>query len=79
MDSTINNLLSESNKTYKLINDILNEFKFSSNRNISGNKSKSIPITLEDVQKVENGRSVDAVGLSLLWDTGASHCVIIQY
>ena len=79
MDSTINNLLSESNKNYKLINDILNEFKFSSNRNISGNKSKSIPITLEDVQKVENGRSVDAVGLSLLWDTGASHCVIIQY
>ena len=53
MDSTTNEPISESNKNYKLVNDIPNELKFSSNRNTSGEKSKPIPIISEDVRKLK--------------------------
>ena len=43
--SNIDELISESNNNYKLINDIPTKFRFWSNRNIIGNKSKPIPMT----------------------------------
>ena len=78
MDSTIDGIISESNNYYKIINDIPNELKFSSNRNISGKKSKPIPVTLADVSRGNNIQAVHAAVLSFLWGTGAYHCMIIQ-
>ena len=71
MDSNIDEPISESNKNYKLIDDIPNEFKFSSNRNISEKKSK--------MRKGKKLQEVHAAGLSCLSDTGSSHCVVIQH
>ena len=61
------------------MNDIPNEFKLSTNKNISGNKSKPIPVTSENVRKGKKSQSVHAAGLSCLWDIGAPHCLINKY
>ena len=79
MDRTTDDIISESNKNYKPMNDIPNELEFSSNKNISGNKSKRIPVTSEHIHKVKKSLSVPAAGLSWLWDTESSHCVINQH
>ena len=79
MNRTIDNIMIKSNTNNKLMNDIPNEFKLSTNKNISGNKSKPIPVTSENVRKGKKIREVHAAGLSCLWDTGASHCMINQY
>ena len=43
MESTIDELIIESNNSYKLINYIPNELRFGSNRNISGNIIQTNP------------------------------------
>ena len=53
--------------------------KFSSKKNISRKKSKPIPVTLANVRKVMKIQAFHTEGLSWLWDTVASHCVINQH
>ena len=79
MDCTIYKIISESNKSYKRMNDIPNELKFILNKSISGNESKLIPITLENVRKKKNIWVVHDAGLLWLWDIAASHFAINQH
>ena len=59
------------------MNEISNKLEFISNKNISEKKSKPIPATSEKrTQGKEKGLSVHDAGLSCLWDTGASYCMI---
>ena len=63
MERTINDKFFDYKKIYKLMNDIPNNFKFSSNKNISGKKSKPIPITSENVCKGKKIQEVHSAGL----------------
>ena len=65
MDIIIDKLISNSNKKYKLINDIPNELKFIFKKNISGKKYKPIPVTLADVWKGKKSKVVHSVSLSV--------------
>ena len=64
MEHTVTELIGRSNKHYKLMKDIPNELKFSSNKNISGYKFKPILVTSENVRKENKSRAVHAAGLS---------------
>ena len=63
IDRTVNQLINESNKNYKVMNDIPNQLKFNPNKNINGNKSKPIPVTSGNVRKGKYIQSVHATGL----------------
>ena len=53
--------------------------KFSSNRNISGNKFKPFPVISADMRKEKHIQAVYAAGPSCLRDIGESHYVINQH
>ena len=63
MYSIIDKLISESDKNNKLINDIPEWFRFSSNINISRKKSKTIPVTSTDMRKGNKSQAVHTASI----------------